>query len=137
MNKKYVVDLTAEECNALKHLVDSGREGARKIRWAQALLKAGAGWSDEKIGEAFDMSIPTVQRLRQRFVEEGLDMALGARSRKPRPYARKLEGEPEARLIALATSHAPEGRTRWTLRLLADKMVELTYVESVSHETVR
>lgn len=137
MNKKYVVDLTDEECNALKHLVDSGKHGARRIRWAQALLKAGAGWSDAKIAEAFDMSIPTVQRLRERFVEEGLEVALGARSRQPRPYARKLEGEPEARLIALATSHAPEGHTRWTLRLLADKMVELTYVESVCHETVR
>ena len=137
MNKKYVVDLTEEECNALKAVVESGRQGARRIRWAHALLKANAGWSDEKIADAFDVSIPTVQRLRQRFVEEGLDVALGARSRQPRPYARKLDGEPEAQLIALASSHAPEGHTRWTLRLLADKMVELTYVESVSHETVR
>lgn len=137
MNKKYVVDLTEDECNALKAVVESGRQGARKIRWAHALLKANAGWSDEKIAEAFDISILTVQRLRQRFVEEGLDVALGARSHQPRPYARKLEGEPEARLIALASSHAPEGHTRWTLRLLADKMVELTYVESVCHETVR
>ena len=137
MNKRHLVDLTEEECNALKQLVDSGRHGARRIRWAHALLKAGAGWSDEKIAEAFDISIPTVQRLRQRFVEEGLDVALGARSRQPRPYARKLDGEQEARLIALASSHAPEGHTRWTLRLLADKMVELTYVRSVYHETVR
>lgn len=137
MNKKYVVDLTEEECNALKAVVESGRQGARRIRWAHALLKANAGWSDEKIAEAFDICIPTVQRLRQRFVEEGLDVALGARSHQPRPYARKLDGEPEGQLIALASSHAPEGHTRWTLRLLADKMVELTYVESVSHETVR
>jgi len=137
MNKKYLVDLAEEEHNTLKRLVDSGREGARRIRWAHALLKANAGWSDEKIAEAFDISIPTVQRLRQRFVEEGLDVALGARSHKPRPYARKLDGEQEVQLIALASSHAPEGRTRWTLRLLADKMVELTYVKSVSHETVR
>jgi len=82
-------------------------------------LKADAGWSDARIAEALDMSIPTVQRLRQRFVEEGLDVALGARTRKPRPYARKLDGEQEARLVALACSQAPEGHTRWTLRLLA------------------
>jgi transposase len=137
VNKKHLVDLTEEECNALKRLVDSGRHGARRIRWAHALLKADANWSDEKIAEAFDISIPTVQRLRQRFVEEGLDVALGARSRKPRPYSRKLDGEQEARLIALTGSHAPEGHTRWTLRMLADKMVELSYVGSVSHETVR
>src|SRR4030042_6890798 len=112
MNKKYRVDLTEDECNALKHLVDSGRQGGRKIRWAHALLKANAGWSDEKIADAFDISIPTVQRLRQRFVEEGLGVALGARSHKPRPYARKLDGEREAQLIALASSHAPQGPQR-------------------------
>jgi len=137
MNKKYVVDLSEEECNALKGLVDSGRQRGRKIRWAHALLKANAGWSDEKIADAFDLSVTTVQRLRQRFVEEGLDVALGARSHQPRPYARKLDGDREAQLVALASSHAPEGHTRWTLRMLADKMVELTHVESVSHETVR
>ena len=137
MNKKYVVDLTEDERKELKRLVGSGRHTARRIRWAQALLKADAGWSDAKVAEALEMSIPTVQRLRQRFVEEGLDVALGARSCRPRPYARRLDGEQEARLVALACSAAPEGHTRWTLRLLADRMVELTYVESVSHETVR
>ena len=137
MNKKYVVDLTEEERKELKRLVGSGRHTARRIRWAHALVKADAGWSDAKIAEALDMSIPTAQRLRQRFVEEGLDVALGARSRKPRPYTRKLDGEQEARLVALTCSQPPEGHARWTLRLLADKMVELTYVESVSYETVR
>ena len=137
MNKKYVVDLTEDERKGLKRLVGSGRHTARRIRWAHALLKADAGWSDAKTAEALDMSIPTVQRLRQRFVEEGLDVALGARTRKPRPYARKLDGEREARLVALACSQAPEGRTRWTLRLLAERMVELTYVDSLSYETVR
>lgn len=137
MNKKYVVDLTEEERKELKRLVGSGRHAARRIRWAHALLKADAGWSDEKIAEALEISIPTVQRRRQRFVEEGLDVALGARSRKPRPYARKLDGEQEARLIALACTQAPEGHTRWTLRLLADKMVKLAYVDSLSYETVR
>jgi len=137
VSKKYVVDLTEEERKALERLVRSGKESARKIRCAQALLKADAGWTDKRISEAFGMSINTAQRLRQRFVEEGLDLALGARSRKPKPYRRKLDGEKEARLIALACSEPPEGQARWTLRMLADKMVQLCYVDSVSHETVR
>ena len=81
--------------------------------------------------------MPTVQRIRQRFVEEGLEVALGARRHQPRPYLQRLDGEQEARLIALACSKAPEGRQRWTLRLLAGKMVELHLVESVSYQTVR
>lgn len=137
MSKKYVVDLTQEERKALERLVRSGKESARRIRYAQALVKADAGWTDRRISEAFAMSINTAQRLRQRFVEEGLDVALGARSRKPRPYRRKLDGEKEARLIALACSEPPEGQTRWTLRMLADKMVQLCYVQTISHETVR
>ena len=137
MNKKYIVDLTQQERNRLRQLVRSGKHSARRIRWAQALLKADAGWIDERISEAFDISIRTVQRIRQRFLEEGIEVALGARSRKPRPYARKLDGEKEARLIALACSQPPEGRTRWTLRMLADRMVELCYVDTLCHETVR
>ena len=137
MSKKYVVDLTEVEREELERLVRSGKDSARRIRYAQALLKADAGWTDQRISEAFQMSINTVQRLRQRFVEEGLDVALGARSRKPKPYRRKLDGEKEARLIALACSEPPEGQARWTLRMLADKMVQLCYVDSVSHETVR
>ena len=137
MSKKYVVDLTQEERKVLERLVRSGKDSARKIRYAQALLKADAGWTDQRISEAFEMSINTVQRLRQRFVEERLDVALGARSRKPKPYRRKLDGQKEARLIALACSEPPEGSTRWTLRMLADKMIQLCYVDSVSHETVR
>jgi len=137
VSKKYVVDLTEVEREELERLVRSGKDSARRIRYAQALLKADAGWTDQRISEAFQMSINTVQRLRQRFVEEGLDLALGARSRKPKPYRRKLDGEKEARLIALACSEPPEGQARWTLRMLADKMVQLCYVDSVSHETVR
>ena len=137
MNKKYVVDLTEEERNRLQRLIRSGKHSARRIRWAYALLKADAGWTDEKTSEALSISIPTVQRIRQRFVEEGLDVALGPRSHQPRPYSRKLDGKQEAHLIALACSEAPEGRTRWTLRMLAGKMVQLAYVDSVSHETIR
>ena len=137
MNKKYIVDLTEEERKELGRLTRSGKDSARRIRYGQALLKASAGWTDEKISEALDIGIRTMQRIRQRYVEEGMNVALGARSRKPRPYARKLDGEKEARLIALACSEPPEGRTRWTLRMLADRMVELCYVDTLSHETVR
>ena len=137
MSKKYIVDLRDEECRVLRRIIRSGKHSARKIRWAHALLKANAGWNDKEIAEALDISLPTVQRIRQRFVEEGLDVALGARSHKPRPYLQRLDGRQEARLITLACSQAPEGQQRWTLRLLAEKMVELQYVERVSYQTVR
>ena len=137
MNKKYIVDLQEEERQDLVRIIRSGKHSARKIRWAHVLLKADAGWKDQKISEALDISLPTVQRIRQRFVEEGLEVALGARSHKPRPYLQRLDGEQEAKLIALACSQAPDGYTRWSLRLLAEKMVELQIVEQVSYQTVR
>ena len=137
MNKKYIVDLQGEERTTLQRIIRSGKHSARKISWAHALLKADAGWKDEKIAEALDISLPTVQRIRQRFVEEGLEVALGAHSHKPRPYLQRLDGEQEAKLIALACSSAPEGYKRWTLRLLAEKVVELQVVEQVSYQTVR
>ncbi len=137
MNKKYLVDLEEEERRALKQTTRSGKHSARKIRWAHALLKADAGWKDEKIAEALDISLPTVQRIRQRFVEEGLEVALGARSHKPRPYLQRLDGEQEAKLIALACGKAPEGRACWTLRLLAEKVVELQIADRISYQTVR
>ena len=137
MNKKYIVDLNEEERETLRRIVRSGTHSARKIRWSQALLKAGGGASDLAIAEALDISLPTVQRIRQRFVEEGLQVALGARSHEPRPYLQRLDGTREAKLIALACSKAPEGQKRWTLRLLASKMVELRVVERVSYQTVR
>ncbi len=137
MNKKYVVDLSDKERGTLRRIVRSGRHAARKIRWAHALLKADGGWKDQDIAEALDISLPTVQRIRQRFVEEGLEVALGAHSHRPRPYLQRLDGKQEAKLIALACSKAPEGRSRWTLRLLARKMVDLQVVERVSYQTVR
>lgn len=137
MNKKYIVDLHDEERRKLQRIIHSGKHSSRKIRWAHVLLKADNGWKDEKISEALDVSLPTVQRIRQRFVEEGFDAALGARSHKPRPYQQKLDGEQEAKLIALACSKAPEGHSRWSLRLLADKLVELQVVDEVSYQTVR
>ena len=137
MNKKYIVDLQEEERQNLNRIIRSGKHSARKICWAHALLKADDGWKDQKISEALDISLPTVQRIRQRFVGEGLEIALGARSHKPRPYLQRLDGEQEAKLIALACSQAPEGYTRWSLRLLAEKVVELQIVEQVSYQTVR
>ncbi len=137
MYKKYIVDLQKEERRILQRIIRAGKHSARKIRWAHALLKADKGWKDQSIAEALEISLPTIQRIRQRFVEEGLEIALGARSHKPRPYLQKLDGKQEARLIALACSKAPQGRKRWTLRLLAGKMVELNVVEEISYQTVR
>ena len=137
MYKKYFVELGKDERKMLRQITRTGKQKARKIRWAHALLKADAGWTDEEISESLDISFPTVQRIRQRYVEDGLDVALGAHSHKPRPYAQRFDGKQEAQLIALACSKAPEGRTRWSLRLLTERVVHLGYVESVSHETVR
>lgn len=139
MRKKYYVTLTAEERERLEKLISSGKASARKLTRARILLKAdeaedGAGWDDQEISEAFDVGLSTIYRVRKRFVEEGLEAALEQR-RPRRVYRRKLDGEGEAHLIALACSSPP--RERWTLRLLADRMVELGYVEDLSHETVR
>lgn len=132
--KKYVVSLTDAERQDLEQLTRKG--SGRKVVYALILLKADEGWTDERIGEAYSVGHSTIERLRQRFVEEGLEMALNRRP-SGRVYRKKIEGEEEAHLIALACSPPPEGRTCWTMQLLADKMVELHYVESVSDETVR
>ena len=140
--KKYIVTLSDEERAALTELVRTGKAAAYKITHARVLLKAdgsegGPAWTDEQIAQALDVSRATVERLRQRFVEEGLDAAL-CRKKQQRPSRpRTFDGAAEARLIALACSQPPEGRASWTLRLLADKLVELEVAESVSHEAVR
>jgi transposase len=140
MNKKYIVRLTAQERQDLKDLVGKGRGAAYKMRHANILLLAdadGPGWSDERSAEATSVHACTVANVRQRFVERGLESALG-RKRQIRPSReRLLDGEKEAKLIAIACSEVPEGRAHWTLHLLADKLVELNIVESISHETVR
>jgi len=139
MNKKYVVRLAEGEREHLEKLVRQGRAHARELLYARILLKAdanGPAWTDERIAEALETSTATVARERRRCFEEGLRVAL--MPRKPaRPRRRVLDGRAEARLIALACSDPPKGRERWTLRLLADRMVELEYVGSVSYETVR
>ena len=139
MQKKYVVELTSEERKQLAGLVKKGKTAGYKIRHAQMLLKAdqgkkGPGWPDSTVAEAFTSHITTVERLRKRFVEEGLEAALERHNRKN--YSRKLDGDAEAHLIAVACSEPPEGRNEWTLRLLADKLVELKVVDSVSHMTI-
>lgn len=140
-NFRFTVRLNAAERQGLIDLVTTGKRAASTITRARILLKADVGregeaWDDEQIAEAFDTSLSTVHRVRQAFVEEGLEEALYRKKPTGRQY-RKLDGDQEAHLIAVACSKAPEGRARWTLRLLADKLVELQVVESVSPECVR
>ncbi len=141
MYKRYVVRLTDEERESLEVLVRRGRAHARKLLYARILLKSdasegGPAWTDERIAEALEVSTVTVARERRRFLEDGMEVALMAK--KPgRPRRRVLDGRAEARLVALSCSEPPEGRGSWTLRLLADRMVELGHVEGLSHETVR
>ena len=139
--KRYKVTLEPDERGDLEKLISRGKGAARRLAHARILLHAdqGAGRpgkSDAEIAEAVGVSVATIERVRQRFVEEGLEAALSPRPPR-RLYLRKLDGEAEARLIALACSPPPEGRVRWTLRVLAERMVVLGYVETVSHETVR
>jgi hypothetical protein len=141
MNKKYIVTLSAEERASLQAMMTTGKRAARTLAHARILLKADvrAGdpvWDDAAISQAVEVSPATVQRVRQRFVEEGLERALRPPPR-PRTRLPLVDGTAEAHLVTLACSQAPEGTARWTLRLLAEKMVELAYVEHVSHETVR
>jgi transposase len=140
MNKKFVVRLSVEERAQLESLVTKGKAAARRLTRARILLKAdcsrfGPAWSDQQISEALDLGVITVHRVRRSCVEGGLEGALVRRPVPRRP--RMLDGEQEAHLIALACGSPPAGRCRWTLRLLADKLVELGHVGNVSHETIR
>ncbi len=138
MNKRYIVRLSEEERETLRKIISTGEVPAYKIRHANILLKAdanGPNWTDEAIADAFSCHPNTVANIRQRFVEHGLEAALARRKRQYRP--RLVDGEVEAQIIALRCSTPPEGRSSWTLRLLADKLVELEIVPSISHETVR
>jgi transposase len=140
--KKYRVTLAADEREQLRALLARGKADVRKLKHAQILLKAdeaedGPGWDDERIAEALEVGTATVERVRRRFVEDGLASALSPYRGGKRIYDRKLDGEQEAHLIALACSPPPETHGRWTLRLLAQSMVELRYVDTVSYETVR
>lgn len=135
MAQIYHVSLTVEERESLLALVRRGKSSVRKVMRAQLLLLADEGKSDNDIQAALHTSLSTILRTRKRFVEEGLEAALNEKPRSGAPC--KLNGKQEAYLIALACSNPPVGRDRWTLRLLADKLVELDVVEEISDETVR
>jgi transposase len=135
-NKKYLVTLTTEERAELLELSGSGERSVRKMKRALILLKADEGWKDREIVEALNTSRPTVERIRKRYVEGGLDKALND---DPRPGARKkLDGRAEAHVIVLACSEeGPEDSDHWSLRAIAEELVELGLVDSISHEAVR
>lgn len=140
--KKYIVKLSKDERATLKKVTTSGRGPARVFTHAHILLKAdqgqhGPAWGDEKISDAFDVTIQTVERIRKQLVEEGFDAVLSRRRYTQKKSRKKIDGDVEARLVALSCSEPPEGYARWTLRLLADKIVELGYVENISHEAIR
>jgi transposase len=140
--KRYIVELTTQERNELAQLVSKGKAAARKITHARVLLEAdesknGPGWTDNQISEALGIHLNTIHGIRRRFVEDGLEAAL-VRKKQDRPSRKRIvDGEVEARIIALRCGQPPQGKGRWNLRLLADKLVELEIVPSISHETVR
>lgn len=141
MYQKYVTKLTAEERQQLEELLSSGMIPARTLKHAQILLKSdsspeGANWSYQQICEAFDVAPLTVMHIRKRYSQEGLAAALH-RKKPEREYEHCLDGEAEAHLVALVCGTPPQGKDRWTLRLLKKRMMELTYTDAVSHETIR
>lgn len=139
--QQYKVTLTSEDRSRLEKFISSGQAPAAEMAHARVLLKADQGpdgprWTDAQISDALDVSTATVARVRRRYVENGLDAAL-KRAPTTRVYERKLDGVQEAHLIALTCSEPPAGQNRWSLRLLADKLVELKHVDDVSYGTVR
>ncbi len=136
MAKKYIVTLKDEEREQLRAMLGSGNAKARTLTHARILLKADEGWQDPAICKALNVSIATIERVRKRFVFEGFEASL-KRRRSQRVYSRKVDGEQEAHLVALVCSTPPEGFARWSLRLLADRVVQMKIIDSISHETVR
>ena len=140
MHKKYVVRLSDEERQACQEVVKKLKGSSQKVRRAQILLQAdadGPNWPDVRIAEAYHCRVQTVENLRKRLVTEGFEPALNGKTRESPPTPRLLDGEKEAKLIALRLGKPPAGYGRWTLRLLADELVALEVVDSISHETVR
>jgi hypothetical protein len=140
MNKKYIVRLSDSEREDCEQVIKKLKGTSQKVRRAHLLLKAdveGPAWTDERIAEAFNCRVRTIEKLRKRFVTEGFEDALNRKSRQTPPKPPKLDGEREAKLIALRLGKPPAGYGRWTLRLLADKLVELEVIDSISHEAVR
>lgn len=140
MNKKYIVRLSSVERDMLHKVIKRLSGSSQKVRRAQMLLKAdaeGPCWTDQRIAEAYHSRIQTVENLRQRFVKQGFDIALNGQKRANPPVAKLLNGEQEAKVIAMRLGSPPAGYAQWTLRLLARKLIELEVVETISHETVR
>lgn len=140
MHKKYIVRLTDEERETLRSVIKKLKGSSQKVRRAQVLLKAdadGPNWTDGRIAEAFSCRTKTVENIRQRLVDEGFDVVLNGKKRESPPRAKSLDGEQEARVIAMRLSSPPKGFANWTLRLLAEKLVELEVVDSISPETIR
>lgn len=140
MQKKYIVRLTDEERKILREVVKKLKGTSQKVRRAQVLLKAdadGPNWTDKKIAEALSCRTKTVENIRQRLVTEGFEITLNGKQRERPPRQKVLDGEQEAKVIALRLGEPPKGFANWSLRLLADQVVELGIVESVSHETLR
>jgi transposase len=140
--KKYIVTLTADERQSLLDLIAAGKAAAKKLAHARILLKAdaaegGPAWPDRRIAEALEVSDATIERVRQRFVEQGLEAALARRAQERPSRQLTLDGRAEARLIALACSTPPDGRAVWTMQMLADELIGLEVVPTVSDETVR
>ena len=136
--KIYQVELSTSERDHLENIVSSGTEKARKLTRARILLKADEGWTDPQIQAALDVSRPTAERVRRKYVTEGLNAALN-RKQPDREYQRKVDGRDEAHLIALVCGDPPEGNAKWSMRLLAERfvMLEQVEIESISHETIR
>lgn len=140
MRKKYIVRLTEEERNVLEIVLKKLKGSSEKVRRAQVLLAAdadGPNWTDKKISQAYSCRTKTVENIRQRLLSEGFDIALHGKKRESPPRKKSLDGEQEAKVIALRLGKPPEGFANWSLRLLANQVVELGIVDSVSHETLR
>ena len=140
MQKKYIVRLSEEERSTLKEVIKKLKGTSQRVRRAQILLKAdadGPNWTDQKIAEAFDCRRQTVENIRESLVTNGFVMALNGKKRETPPRKKLLDGEQEAKLIAMRLGSPPDGFGNWSLRLLADKVVELEIVDSISYETVR
>lgn len=140
MRKKYIVRLSRKEREILKEIIKKFKGTSEKVRRAQILIKAdvkGANWSDSKIADAFDCRRQTVENIRQRLVTEGFEVTLNGKKRKNPSIPKLLNGEQEAKLIAMRLGEPPIGYGSWSLRLLRDQLIELEIVETISHETVR
>lgn len=136
MPKMHSVALTEEQRQILRRLTHVGRESARKITRARILLKASEGEANQKIADALDVGVATVERVRRQFSTDGLDAAMERKPQPARPQKRRLDGDGEAKLVMLACSKAPDGHDHWTLDLLAERMVRLNFVPALSGDTV-